>query len=215
MRSSTGSTPRPSARSVIAQTPGVQSPPGVRGGAATPVILATDLAAGYPGHQVWSGANFSIAQDEFVAVLGPNGAGKSTLLQDAARPAAAAFGHARCPGSDPSSREPRYRVCPPGSDPRRRRRRSRHRPGRLRHRRAPLGVQVVDSCRGRTRSDGGQGDRLRGRIELCVASCHRDVRRRTPAIAARPGACRAGRGCCSSTSPWPISTCATRPRWSR
>ena len=81
MRSSTGSTPRLSARSVIAQTPSVQSPPGLRGGAATPVILATDLAAGYPGHQVWSGANFSIAQDEFVAVLGPNGAGKSTLLK--------------------------------------------------------------------------------------------------------------------------------------
>jgi len=46
-----------------------------------PVIAATNLAAGYPGHPVWSGANFSIAQDEFVAVLGPNGAGKSTLLK--------------------------------------------------------------------------------------------------------------------------------------
>ncbi|HEY6469901.1 MAG TPA: ATP-binding cassette domain-containing protein [Candidatus Dormibacteraeota bacterium] len=46
-----------------------------------PVIEAKDLAGGYPGHPVWSGANFSIAQNEFVAVLGPNGAGKSTLLR--------------------------------------------------------------------------------------------------------------------------------------
>lgn len=46
-----------------------------------PVITAVDLAAGYPGHTVWNGANFSIAQGEFVAVLGPNGAGKSTLLR--------------------------------------------------------------------------------------------------------------------------------------
>jgi zinc/manganese transport system ATP-binding protein len=45
------------------------------------VIVATDLAAGYPGRLVWRGANFSIAQGEFVAVLGPNGAGKSTLLR--------------------------------------------------------------------------------------------------------------------------------------
>jgi zinc/manganese transport system ATP-binding protein len=45
------------------------------------VIVAADLAAGYPGRAVWRGANFSIAQGEFVAVLGPNGAGKSTLLR--------------------------------------------------------------------------------------------------------------------------------------
>jgi zinc/manganese transport system ATP-binding protein len=45
------------------------------------VISANNLAAGYPGHPVWSGATFSIAQGDFVAVLGPNGAGKSTLLR--------------------------------------------------------------------------------------------------------------------------------------
>jgi zinc/manganese transport system ATP-binding protein len=65
--------------SVIADAsgPGALAPP--RG--ADPVIVATDLAGGYPGHPVWSGANFSVAQSEFVAVLGPNGAGKSTLLR--------------------------------------------------------------------------------------------------------------------------------------
>jgi len=46
-----------------------------------PAIAATDLAGGYPGHPVWSGATFSIASNEFVAVLGPNGAGKSTMLR--------------------------------------------------------------------------------------------------------------------------------------
>jgi zinc/manganese transport system ATP-binding protein len=46
-----------------------------------PAIVATNLAGGYPGHPVWSGATFSIASNEFVAVLGPNGAGKSTLLR--------------------------------------------------------------------------------------------------------------------------------------
>ena len=59
----------------------MQSLPLLRERAGAPVIVATDLAAGYPGHPVWTGANFSIAQDEFVAVLGPNGAGKSTLLK--------------------------------------------------------------------------------------------------------------------------------------
>lgn len=49
--------------------------------AASTVIAATDLAAGYPGHPVWSGATFAVLQGEFVAVLGPNGAGKSTLLR--------------------------------------------------------------------------------------------------------------------------------------
>jgi zinc/manganese transport system ATP-binding protein len=49
--------------------------------AGAPAIVAIGLAGGYPGHPVWSGATFSIASNEFVAVLGPNGAGKSTLLR--------------------------------------------------------------------------------------------------------------------------------------
>jgi zinc/manganese transport system ATP-binding protein len=61
------------------QAVGAAPATGMRNGAA--VIVAVDLAAGFPGHPVWSRATFSIAQNEFVAVLGPNGAGKSTLLR--------------------------------------------------------------------------------------------------------------------------------------
>jgi len=46
-----------------------------------PVIIAKDLAGGYPGNAVWKGVDFSIKQGEFVAVLGPNGAGKTTLFR--------------------------------------------------------------------------------------------------------------------------------------
>ena len=46
-----------------------------------PVIEARGLAGGYGGRAVWSGADFTVAHGEFVAVLGPNGAGKSTLLK--------------------------------------------------------------------------------------------------------------------------------------
>jgi zinc/manganese transport system ATP-binding protein len=46
-----------------------------------PIIIAKDLAGGYPGNAVWEGADFSIGQGEFVAVLGPNGAGKTTLFR--------------------------------------------------------------------------------------------------------------------------------------
>ncbi|HEY7432576.1 MAG TPA: ATP-binding cassette domain-containing protein [Streptosporangiaceae bacterium] len=49
--------------------------------ATTPVIHATQLASGYRGRTVWSGATFSAAPGEFLTVLGPNGAGKSTLLR--------------------------------------------------------------------------------------------------------------------------------------
>lgn len=45
------------------------------------VIEARGLAGGYAGRVVWSGADFTVAHGEFVAVLGPNGAGKSTLLK--------------------------------------------------------------------------------------------------------------------------------------
>ena len=46
-----------------------------------PVITANDLAAGYPGNEVWRNANLSVGQGEFVGVLGPNGAGKTTLFR--------------------------------------------------------------------------------------------------------------------------------------
>ena len=45
------------------------------------VITASNLAAGYPGNEVWHGANLSVGQGEFVGVLGPNGAGKTTLFR--------------------------------------------------------------------------------------------------------------------------------------
>ena len=45
------------------------------------VIVAKDLAGGYPTNTVWKDANFSIGRGEFVAVLGPNGAGKTTLFR--------------------------------------------------------------------------------------------------------------------------------------
>ncbi len=47
----------------------------------TDIIVAHDLAAGYAGKALWSGADFSIHRGEFVAVLGPNGVGKTTLIK--------------------------------------------------------------------------------------------------------------------------------------
>jgi zinc/manganese transport system ATP-binding protein len=47
----------------------------------TAAVTAVDLAAGYGGRPVWSGATFSIPDGAFAAVLGPNGAGKSTLVR--------------------------------------------------------------------------------------------------------------------------------------
>ena len=45
------------------------------------LIAAENLAAGYEGRSIWSGANFSYGKGEFVGVLGPNGAGKTTLFR--------------------------------------------------------------------------------------------------------------------------------------
>lgn len=45
------------------------------------VIVAKNVAGGYPAKAVWKDANFTIGQGEFVAVLGPNGAGKTTLFR--------------------------------------------------------------------------------------------------------------------------------------
>jgi zinc/manganese transport system ATP-binding protein len=49
--------------------------------AGAPVIEASELASGYGGRTVWSGANFTVGAGEFLTVLGSNGAGKSTLLR--------------------------------------------------------------------------------------------------------------------------------------
>ena len=45
------------------------------------IIMAENLAAGYPGNTVWRDANFAFGRGEFVAVIGPNGAGKTTLFR--------------------------------------------------------------------------------------------------------------------------------------
>ncbi len=45
------------------------------------VVLAENLAAGYPGKTVWKDANFSFERGEFVAIIGPNGAGKTLLMR--------------------------------------------------------------------------------------------------------------------------------------
>lgn len=46
-----------------------------------PIIVASNVEAGYPSAPVWKEATFSINRGEFVAVLGPNGAGKTTLFR--------------------------------------------------------------------------------------------------------------------------------------
>ncbi len=45
------------------------------------VIKAVGLSGGYNKQAIWSNANFTIRESEFVAVVGPNGAGKSTLFR--------------------------------------------------------------------------------------------------------------------------------------
>ncbi|MGE5136624.1 MAG: metal ABC transporter ATP-binding protein [Gemmatimonadota bacterium] len=55
--------------------------PDLADGTRQPVVEALDLASGYGGRVVWSGADFTVAPGEFLTVLGPNGAGKSTLLR--------------------------------------------------------------------------------------------------------------------------------------
>jgi len=70
--------PRPSA---TARPPGPGAAHARQTAAAPAAIVATDLAAGYGGRTIWSGATFSIPAGAFAAVLGPNGAGKSTLVK--------------------------------------------------------------------------------------------------------------------------------------
>jgi len=45
------------------------------------VIEATGLGVSFGARTVWSGAEFTVAAGEFLAVLGPNGSGKTTLLR--------------------------------------------------------------------------------------------------------------------------------------
>ncbi|MGE5344529.1 MAG: ATP-binding cassette domain-containing protein [Acidithiobacillales bacterium] len=44
-------------------------------------LEARDLAGGYPGVSVFSGASFSVESGEILTVLGANGSGKSALLE--------------------------------------------------------------------------------------------------------------------------------------
>jgi len=46
-----------------------------------PQILCRDLAAGYPGHPVFSGLNFAVNAGDYLCIIGENGAGKTTLMK--------------------------------------------------------------------------------------------------------------------------------------
>lgn len=46
-----------------------------------PLLIVTDLYAGYEGFDVIRGVNLEVFPGETVAIIGPNGAGKSTLLK--------------------------------------------------------------------------------------------------------------------------------------
>jgi zinc/manganese transport system ATP-binding protein len=76
------------------------------------VVVARDLAAGYPGRTIWEGADFSVGRGEFVAVIGPNGAGKTTLfrlLLGLQKPVA---GSLSLFGSEPKRGSPRIGYVP-------------------------------------------------------------------------------------------------------
>ena len=52
------------------------------GSLSPPVLQCTDIAFGYPNHELlYTGVDFGLDLDSRVALVGPNGAGKSTLLK--------------------------------------------------------------------------------------------------------------------------------------
>jgi branched-chain amino acid transport system ATP-binding protein len=60
----------------------VATPTGDAGPAPEPVLLATDLVAGYiPEVNILNGCNLVVNPGDFVGIIGPNGAGKSTMLK--------------------------------------------------------------------------------------------------------------------------------------
>jgi zinc/manganese transport system ATP-binding protein len=80
----------------------------------TNVIQAKELAGGYAGRTVWSGANLAVDQGEFMAVLGPNGAGKSTMLKILLGLLPPLAGEIRVLGSPPRRGSPYIGYVPQG-----------------------------------------------------------------------------------------------------
>ena len=46
-----------------------------------PLLIASDISAGYEGRPVFTGVSFDVEHGERLAVLGPNGGGKTTLFR--------------------------------------------------------------------------------------------------------------------------------------
>jgi zinc/manganese transport system ATP-binding protein len=78
----------------------------------TPIIRATDLAAGYGQKVIWQGANFTVHKGEFVGVLGPNGAGKTTLFRLLLGLAKPPQGRLEILGENPRRGNPRIGYIP-------------------------------------------------------------------------------------------------------
>jgi zinc/manganese transport system ATP-binding protein len=78
-------------------------------------VLARDLAAGYGGRPVWSGADFAVPEGSFTAVLGPNGSGKSTLVRLMLGLLAPSAGRLEVLGAPPRRGNPRIGYIPQSS----------------------------------------------------------------------------------------------------
>jgi len=76
------------------------------------LIIANNLAAGYPGKTVWRDANFEFGSGEFVAIIGPNGAGKTTLLRMLLGLQQPIGGTLRIFGDEPKRGNPRIGYVP-------------------------------------------------------------------------------------------------------